>query len=179
MSERRNIRKVVRSKNSLARSLAQLTSLAKTPAGKKTWAFSTVSMAFMFSSKFTQDRYTPCDESVPWSAAMVIKSASSVLTTRLPWPGQVLSHISNMSLVSSAPHFRSSSASTAVSMPLAPPKTITACEKLGSEAVTVGDRGVPLSDVPMVRSYPFYKYKHNLQHVSSHSHCARVTGTKR
>jgi len=98
----------------------------------------------------------PFDVNVPFSVAIVIKSASSVLTTRLPWEGQVLSQKSNMSLASSASHFKSSSASTAVSMPFAPPKTTIACEKLGIDDVTDGDIGVPLSEVPIVRSYPFY-----------------------
>lgn len=101
--------------------------------------------------------YTPCDASVPWSDAKVIISASSVLTMRLPWAGQVLSQKSNSSLVSSAPHARSSSASTAVSMPDAPPKTSSACEKLGIDADTAGVSGVPLSDVPIVKSYPSYE----------------------
>jgi hypothetical protein len=98
----------------------------------------------------------PCDASVFCNAAMVIKTASSVRTTRLPCLGQVLIQWSNMSLASSASHFRSSSASTAVSIPVAPPKTMTACENRGMAEVTSDEIGVPLSDVPMVRSYPFY-----------------------
>lgn len=98
----------------------------------------------------------PCAVNVPCSAARVTRRDSSVLTTRLPWFGQVLIQWSNMSFVSSVPHFKSSSASTAVSIPLAPPKTMTACWKLGIEDVTAGEMGVPLSDVPMVRSYPSY-----------------------
>lgn len=87
----------------------------------------------------------------------MIRSASSVRTMRLPWAGQVLSQKSNSSLVSSAPHARSSSASTAVSMPVAPPKTSSACEKLGIEPDTAGVSGVPLSEVPIVKSYPSYE----------------------
>jgi hypothetical protein len=35
---------------------------------------------------------------------------------------------------------------------------MTACWKLGIDDVTAGEMGVPLSDVPIVRSYPSYIY---------------------
>lgn len=44
---------------------------------------------------------------------------------------------------------------------------MTACWKLGIEDVTAGEMGVPLSDVPIVRSYPSYSpyFENRVSHI--------------